>query len=164
VRDVVIVPGAEEDAGSGGSPAHHEGCEIGDVELGGDVDGDVDEEADEGEEETEGDEGTTSSCVIGGEGEDQEHGGARDVGGDGVEIGFDGGVAETGDDLGEEEVDALEGDAETDFDGEEGVCGGLFEDGEGVVEVEFFVDDGGGVDLNAVVGEVAFGFGEEFGG
>lgn len=66
--------------------------------------------------------------------------------------------------MGEEEIYALEGDAETDFYSEEGVGGGLFEDGEGVVEVKFFVYDGGGVDLDAVVGEGSFLFGEEFGG
>lgn len=41
-------------------------------------------------------------------------------------------------------------------------AGGLLEDLEGVFEVEFLADDGGGVDLDAVEGEFLFLLGEEF--
>ena len=37
----------------------------------------------------------------------------------------------------------------------------MFEDGERIPEVEFFVDDGGAVSLHAVVGQVFFLLGEE---
>lgn len=63
----------------------------------------------------------------------------------------------------QEEGNGLQGDAETDFDAEEGVGGGHFEDLEGVAEIEGFVYSGGAVDLDAGVGEGAFGVGEEFG-
>lgn len=53
--------------------------------------------------------------------------------------------------MGEEESYGLQGDAETDFDGEEGVGGGLGEDEEGIGEVELFVDGGGGIYADAVV-------------
>lgn len=70
MRNVVVVPCAEEDTWGCGSPAHHERCKVGDAELVCDVDGNVYEETDEGEEEAEGDEGTASTGVVGGEGED----------------------------------------------------------------------------------------------
>lgn len=40
----------------------------------------------------------------------------------------------------------------------------MFEDGEGVPEIEFFVYDGGGIDLDAMICKVALGLGEKFGG
>ena len=40
----------------------------------------------------------------------------------------------------------------------------MFEDGEGIPQVKFLIDDGGGVGLDAVVCEVFFGLGEEAGG
>lgn len=51
VGDVVVVPHVEDDGGGGRAPRHHEAGEVGDMDLGGDVDGDVDDEADEGQEE-----------------------------------------------------------------------------------------------------------------
>ena len=82
--DVVVVPCAEEDGGRRGAPGHHEGCKVGDADLGGDVDGEVDEKAGEGEEEAEDDERAAEADVVGGEGEDEEDDGAGDVRRDGV--------------------------------------------------------------------------------
>ena len=51
MRNVVIVPGGEQNGGRGGAPDHHEGSEVGGGEVRGDVDGGEDYEADEGEGE-----------------------------------------------------------------------------------------------------------------
>ena len=59
------------------------------MDLGGEGDRGEDDEADAGEGEAQGDEGEAQAGVIRGEGEDEEHDGAGDVGRDGVEVGFD---------------------------------------------------------------------------
>jgi hypothetical protein len=51
VGDVVVVPHVKDDGRGGRAPRHHEAGEVGDMDLGGDVDCDVDDEADEGQEE-----------------------------------------------------------------------------------------------------------------
>jgi hypothetical protein len=57
----------------------------------------------------------------------------------------------------------LQRDAETDFNNEEAVCRGLFEDAKGFVEIEGFTNNRRGVDLEARVGEFLLGVGEESG-
>ena len=51
VGDIVVVPHVKDDGGGGRAPSHHEAGEVGDMDLGVDVDSDVDDEADEGQEE-----------------------------------------------------------------------------------------------------------------
>jgi len=82
-----------------------------------DVNSGVDDEANEGKRKAEHDEGTSSTSVIRGEGENQKHDGTRNVGSDGVKIGLYDRIAEALDDLGKEEGDGLEWDTEADFDG-----------------------------------------------
>lgn len=48
------------------------------------------DETKHGKQEAEGDEGEAQTCEVGGEGEEEEHYGAGDVGGDGVEVCFHG--------------------------------------------------------------------------
>lgn len=60
------------------------------------------------------------------------------------------------DDLRHEEGDALEWHAEADLNGEEAVGCWVLEDTEGFADIELFVDDGAGVDLDAVEGEGFF--------
>lgn len=159
--DVVVVPGAQQDGRRGGAPGHHEAGEIRDVDVGLDVDGGVDDEADKGQQEAEGDEGEAQARVVGREGQDEQDDGADDVGRDGVEVGLDAAVAEAGDNLRQEEGHALQRHAEADFDAQPGVGGGHLEDLEGFLEVEFLVDDGGGIHLHALEGDALFFFGQE---
>ena len=93
MRDVVIVPDVEEHGRCGGAPCHHEGGEVGGVELRFDVNADVDDEANEGEEEAGSDEGEAQPCEVAGEGEDEQHDCAGDVGGYGIKVCFYGAVA-----------------------------------------------------------------------
>lgn len=164
VGNVVVVPSRQQDGGSRSSPAHHEGGKVGDVDLLSDVvDGGVDDEADESEDVAEDNKGETQARVIRAKGKDEQHHGAGDVGGHGVEVRLDGGVLQTRDDLGQEERDGLDGHAEADFDEQEAVGPGVGEDLEGLAEVELFGDVGRGVDLNTVESQGALILGQEFG-
>ena len=113
IGNVIVVPDVEDDARGGSAPGHHEAGEVSNVEIAEDVDGGVDYEADEGEEEAGRDVGEADMGEIGSEGEDEEHDCACNVGGDGVEIGFDCRVLQAGNDYGEEELDGLQWDTET---------------------------------------------------
>lgn len=162
--DVVVVPGAQEHGWGGSSPGHHETGKVGYFDLGLDVvEAGVDHEAGEGEEEAEDDEGGAQADGVGGEGEDEKHDCACAVGGDGVEVDLDGAFDDTADDLGHEEGDGLDGDTEADFNEEEAVRSGLFEDAEGFAEVELLVDDGGRVHLDSEEGEFLLLLVEEIG-
>ena len=70
VRDVVVVPRAEEDGRRGRAPRHHEARKVRDVQLALDVDRRVDNEPDEREQEARGDEREPDARVVGREGED----------------------------------------------------------------------------------------------
>ena len=142
-------------------PSHHETRKVRHVELLLHVDGDVDAKANEREQEPGRHEGEAQPAEIARKRQHQEHHGAGDVGCDCVQVRLDGPEAEPADDLGQEKLHGLQGDAEADFDAEDEPAGGLFEDEEGVFEVELLVDDGGAVGLHAVVGEVFLLPGEE---
>lgn len=111
--------------------------------LGNVVDGCIDDEADKGQHEAEDNKGETQAREIRSKGQDEKHDGAGDVRGNGVQVGLDGGILESRDDLGQEERDRLDGHAEADFDEEEAICPGLGEDLDGVLEVEFLGNLGG---------------------
>ena len=113
-----------------------------------DIETNVDTEADEREHETCRDERETQSSEIAGEGQDEEHDGARHVRRDSIQIRLHGAVAQAGDDLRQEELNGLQGHAQTDFNGNDDPAGGVLEDGETLLEVEFLVHDRGAVFLH----------------
>lgn len=151
MRDVVVVPDIQQHGGGTGAPGHHEGRKIRDLQPSLDVDGRIQHHAQEGEEEAERDEGETQARGIRRKREDQQHDGAGHVGRDGVEVRRDGAVAEAGDDLGQEELDRLQGHAEADLDAEDQPGGRVREDGQAVPQHEGLVDDAGAVERHARV-------------
>lgn len=163
VGNVVVVPHVEDDAGGARAPCHHKACVVRDVELRVDVDRGVDDEADAGEGKAECDEGEAEARVVGCKGQDEEHRRARDVGGHGVEIRLDGGVAESLDDDRQEERHGLQWYTQADFDPEDDPTGWVLEDGHCRSEIEFLSDDGGRIDLNSVECQLFLLWCQEFG-
>lgn len=161
VRDVVVVPRAEEHGRRGRAPRHHEARKVRDLKLALDVDRRVDDEADEREQEARGDEREPDARVVGREGEDEQEDGPDAVRRDRVEVRLDCVVPEAADDLRHEERDGLQRDPETDLDPEPDVRGGHEEDLECVFEHERLVHDRGGVLLDALEGDLALLLGQE---
>jgi hypothetical protein len=122
VRNVVIIPRAEQDGRRRRAPGHHEARKIRHGETVLDVDSRVDDEPDEREREPERDEREPQTHVIGREGQNEQHACPYDVGRDCVEIGFYLVVAQAADDLRKEERHGLQGDAEAHLDHQETVC------------------------------------------
>lgn len=134
------------------------------MNLGGDVlDARKYDEPAEREQEPEHDERESDAEQVGAKGKDQQHHGAGDVGGDGVQVRLDGGVLEGANDLRQEERDGLQRDAEADLDGEKGVGRRVAEDLDGLAQLELLGHDRGRVDLHAVQGEVLLLRAEELG-
>lgn len=100
------------------------------MQLGVEADDGEDDEADAGEGEAEGDKGEAQARVVRGEGQHEEHDGARDVGRNRVQVRLDGRVAELFDDDGQEQGDGLQGHAQADLDGEDDPAGRVAEDGQ----------------------------------
>lgn len=121
----------------------------------------VDAEANKGEEEPGRYKWEAQPGEIARKGQHQEHDGPGDVGCHGVKVRLDGAEPQPADDLREKQLHGLQRDTQADLDAEDEPTGGLFENGDGVSEVELFVDDGRAVRLHAVVGEVLFLLGEE---
>lgn len=122
-----------------------------------------DDESTEGEQEAKDDEREPDAQEVRAEGKNQEHDGAGDVRGDGIQIRLDGGVLEGADDLRQEERDGLQRYTEADLDGEEGVGGRIFEDLHRLSELELLGHDRRRVDLHTVQGEVLLLSVEELG-
>ena len=153
MRDVVVVPCRQQHRRRGRAPRHHEARVVRELQLVLHVvDARVDHEADEREDEAERDERRAQAGQVGAEREDEQHHCARDIWRDGVQVRLHGGVLEALDDLRHEERHGLDGHAEADLDQEEDVRRGLFENLDCFAEVKILVDDGGGVDLDAVEG------------
>ena len=164
VRDVIVVPGRKQDRRSRGTPDHHEGGIVRELDLAVDVvDGSIDDEADERERETQHDEGKTDPQQIRAEGQDKQHDGTADVRRNGVQIRLDDLVAQPLDDLRHEQRHGLDGHAEADLDEQEAVRRRMAEDAERVAQVELLGDDGRRVDLHAVEGEGLLVLGQEAG-
>lgn len=92
------------------------------------VDSGIDYHSDEGESKAQDNKGSSSSCVIGCEGQNQEHYCPTDIRCHGVQICLDGRVAKTCHDLGKKQRNRLQWDTEADFNSEECVGSWLFED------------------------------------
>jgi len=164
VGGVVVIPRAEEDGRRTSAPTHHEAREIRNRLPLQHINCSINNKSRKRQQETQHDKRASSSREIRRKSEDEQHHGTAHIGRDGIQIRLDLGVAQPADDLREEERDGLQGDAETDFDGEEGVGGGLAEDLEGVAKVERLVYNRGGINLDAVIGKLFLVVIEEFGG
>lgn len=80
VGDVVVIPHVEDDTGRARAPGHHEAGKVrhGEVRV---VDGREDDEADASKSEAQRDKGKPQPRIVRREAQDQQHDGARDVGG-----------------------------------------------------------------------------------
>jgi len=143
---------------------HHEAGEIRHVQLVLHIDPGIHRHADEREHEAGRDKRPAPARVVARKRQDEQHHGARHVRRHGVQVRLHGAVAQARDDLRQEQLHALQRDAEADLDGDDGPAGGVSEDLERLLELELLVDDGGGVEEHARAGEVLLFTAEEGGG
>ena len=164
LTDVVIVPDIQQHRRRRCAPCHHEAGEIGDVQLGLDVDARINHKPAKREEEPQRNKRKPPPRIIRRKRQHQQHHRARYIRRHSVQIRLHGAIPQPGDNLGQEEGDGLQRDAQAHFDGEDEPGAPMFENLDGFAELEFLFNDGGAVDLDAVEGQLLFFRGEEFGG
>lgn len=145
----------KENRRSAGTPSHHESRKVSDSDRRGNINSRINDETAEGKEETQSDEGESPTSKVGRETKHQQHDCAGNVGSNSVEVGLDSSIAQSLDDLRQEEGYRLQRYTQADLDGQEHPGGGVFEDCHGSAELELLVDDSGTVCLDTVDGDLS---------
>ena len=145
------------------SPSHHEAGKVCHMKLLFHINRHVNAKSNKGKQKPRRHERESQPGQIARERENEKHHRSRHIRRHRVQIRLDSLVSQPANNLRQKQLHRLQRHAEADLDAQDEPRGRMFKDGEGIPQVEFFVDDGGGVGLHAVVGEVFLLLGEEVG-